>query len=32
MASVCLNLFLRFGLKINGTANDIISTASLVFV
>ncbi|MCI4128603.1 YoqO family protein [Bacillus haynesii] len=32
LASVCLNLFLRFGLKINGTANDIISMISLVFV
>ncbi|MCY8009560.1 YoqO family protein [Bacillus haynesii] len=32
LASVGLNLFLRAGLKINGTANDIISMASLVFV
>ncbi|UIN44936.1 YoqO family protein [Bacillus licheniformis] len=32
LASACLNLFLRFGLKINGTANDIISMVSLVFV
>ncbi|ETB72933.1 MULTISPECIES: YoqO family protein [Bacillus] len=32
LASVGLNLFLRAGLKINGTANDIISVASLVFV
>ncbi|MSN97578.1 hypothetical protein BHT95_07405 [Bacillus paralicheniformis] len=31
LASVGLNLFLRAGLKINGTANDIISMASLVF-
>ncbi|MCY9392596.1 YoqO family protein, partial [Bacillus haynesii] len=31
LASVCLNLFHRFGLKINGTSNDIISMASLVF-
>jgi len=32
LASVGLNLFLRAGLKINGTANDIISMVSLVFV
>ncbi|MCY9393876.1 YoqO family protein [Bacillus haynesii] len=32
LASVCLNLFLRFGLKINGTANVIISMASLVLL
>ncbi|MPQ24434.1 YoqO family protein [Bacillus paralicheniformis] len=31
LVSVGLNLFLRAGLKINGTANDIISVASLVF-